>query len=194
MDLGTVIIVVICAFVGIAIASDIRQLLTVLRAVPLPQRNLSRATYGAFWLVFVIVLENSVRLSPLFEKAVFVIGALAVLYLVVGIRNSKGAAFDTMSAIWWGAGAAISGWLLFNVVAPLRIDPFWHAVLVAGCIAAGVACVLRVILMLRPVPGAKLPNPAKVPGMPIAGPASPAAVHAALGGRRRGFFHRIFRT
>jgi hypothetical protein len=48
------------------------------------------------------------------------------------------------------------------------------------CVAAIAACALRVVLMMWPVPGPKLPNPAKVPGMPIAGPASARAAHAAM--------------
>jgi hypothetical protein len=196
MDTGEIILAVFCVLVGLAFASEMRQRLMALRAVPLPQRNLSRATYGAFVLVFVIVLARSVRLYPPYDEAALVIGALAVLYLVVGICNSRGAAFDVMSAVWWTAGAAICGWLLLSDAIPLGAAPFWHAGLVAGCIAAGVACVLRVILMMRPVSGgAKLPPPSTVPGMPISGPASPAAVHAALGGRRRrGFLHWILRT
>jgi hypothetical protein len=51
--------------------------------------------------------------------------------------------------------------------------------------AAGLAAtLLRVTLMARPMPGTKLPHPSQVPGLPMAGPASPAAAHAALTGRR----------
>ena len=46
--------------------------------------------------------------------------------------------------------------------------------------AALVACALRLALIVRPLPGAKLPHPSKVSGMPMAGPASPGAAHAAL--------------
>jgi hypothetical protein len=65
------------------------------------------------------------------------------------------------------------------------------AVLIAA--AALVACALRVILIVRPLPGAKLPDPSKVAGMPMAGPASINAAHAALS--RRGSAARPkFRT
>jgi hypothetical protein len=49
-----------------------------------------------------------------------------------------------------------------------------------ACIGALVAAVLRVVLIVRPVPGAQLPHPSKIPGMPMAGPASLAAAHLAI--------------
>jgi hypothetical protein len=54
--------------------------------------------------------------------------------------------------------------------------------LVAG--AALVACVLRLVLIVRPLPGAKLPDPSKVPGMPMAGPALQKAAHAVITRRK----------
>jgi hypothetical protein len=42
-----------------------------------------------------------------------------------------------------------------------------------------VACIVRVALIVRPLPNARLPHPSKV-GMPMAGPASVRAAHAAL--------------
>ena len=50
--------------------------------------------------------------------------------------------------------------------------------LLAG--ALGVACILRVALIVWPPAGAKLPDPATVPGMPMAGPAMMKAAHAAI--------------
>ena len=47
-----------------------------------------------------------------------------------------------------------------------------------------VAGVLRVALIVWPPPGAKLPDPSTVPGMPMAGPASINAAHAALSRQR----------
>jgi hypothetical protein len=43
-----------------------------------------------------------------------------------------------------------------------------------------IACILRVALIVRPLPGAHLPHPSKVPDVPKAGPASIAAAHAAM--------------
>lgn len=50
--------------------------------------------------------------------------------------------------------------------------------------ALGIAAVLRLALIARPLAGTKLPHPSQVPGLPMAGPASMAAAHAALTGRR----------
>ena len=50
--------------------------------------------------------------------------------------------------------------------------------------SALIACVLRVGLIVRPVPGAKLPDPSTVPGMPMAGPALQKAAHAAINRRK----------
>jgi hypothetical protein len=191
--LGTIVALLLAA--PFAAAWDIRQMLIARRAIPIPQRNLSRATYGAFLLTFAVMLARYLRFDPPLDKAALVAGAIGAIYLAVGIRYSRGVAFDPMSAIWWGAGAAICGWLFLSGIDPLRLPPLVHALLAAGCIAGGAASVLRILLMLWPTPGAKLPNPAKIPGMPMSGPASPAAVHAALGGRRRrGFFHWLFKS
>jgi hypothetical protein len=53
-------------------------------------------------------------------------------------------------------------------------------------------CVVR-LLLVRPATGAKLLHPSKVPGMPMAGAASPAAAHAALS-RQRSASRPKFRT
>jgi hypothetical protein len=52
-----------------------------------------------------------------------------------------------------------------------------------GAPALAVLCVVRILLLLRPPPGVKLPHPSKI-GLPAGGLASPAAAHAALMGRR----------
>ena len=59
--------------------------------------------------------------------------------------------------------------------------------------AALVAGVVSVLLIVWPPPGAKLPPPSKVPGLPMAGPASPQAAHAALS-RQRTAARPKFRT
>ena len=48
--------------------------------------------------------------------------------------------------------------------------------LAGGLVAGGV----MIVLIVWPAPGAKLPDPAKVAGMPMAGPASQKAAHAAI--------------
>lgn len=52
--------------------------------------------------------------------------------------------------------------------------------------AAFAACALRVALIARPFPGTKLPDPAKVPGMPMAASASIGVAHAALSRKGNG--------
>jgi hypothetical protein len=60
-----------------------------------------------------------------------------------------------------------------------------HPVAVTLCVAAGAACVVGLVLRLRPLPGPNLPHPSKIQGLPMAGPASLRAAHAALGRRGR---------
>jgi hypothetical protein len=59
--------------------------------------------------------------------------------------------------------------------------------------AALVASGLRVALIVWPPAGAKLPDPSTVAGMPMAGPASQQAAHAALS-RQRSAARPKFRT
>jgi hypothetical protein len=54
---------------------------------------------------------------------------------------------------------------------------------VALAVLAG--CAVRVALIVWPPARVKLPHPSKVAGMPMAGPASQQAAHAALTGKRR---------
>ena len=53
----------------------------------------------------------------------------------------------------------------------------WLAIGAAALLAV---YLVRITLIVRPVTGAKLPDPAKVAGMPMAGPASQKAAHAAI--------------
>ena len=73
---------------------------------------------------------------------------------------------------------------------------FWaaaHPVITILCIAAGVACLVNLALRLLPGPSASLPHPSTVPGLPMAGPASQQAAHAALS-RRGGAARPKFKT
>ena len=53
----------------------------------------------------------------------------------------------------------------------MLVDLLWAVIAAVG---------LSVVLMLRRPVGGQLPDPSKVAGMPMAGPASPAAAHAAI--------------
>lgn len=150
------------------------------RAIPLPQRNLTRATGGAFALVFVVAASNKFQLDPRAHAVVGIVALAAAIYVWVGYRGSRGIAGDPMAVIWWSCGAAGSAALF--IYAP-RTGVTKQALVEAAAYGGMAACALRIWLLLRPVAGVKLPHPSTIPGMPMAGPASVHAAHAALGRR-----------
>jgi hypothetical protein len=79
--------------------------------VPLPQKNKTRATAGAFLLVGCAILAAH-GFPVIGWQATAIIAAFALLYLVVGIHGAQGASFDFMSAFWWGVLALGSAVLL----------------------------------------------------------------------------------
>lgn len=81
------------------------------RSATLQQRNVTRATAGAFVLVVCAVLAVN-RFPVIGWKVTAGIGALALLYLVVGIHGRQGSRFDAMSVFWWGVVALSAGFLL----------------------------------------------------------------------------------
>jgi hypothetical protein len=101
-----------------AIATDILRLRQRWNAVPLPQRNKTRATGGAFALVGCAVLAAH-GFPVVGPKLTAGIAAFALLYLVVGINGAHGATFDVMSVFWW-AVLALGGVALLVV----RINGF----------------------------------------------------------------------
>jgi hypothetical protein len=180
-------------FVGIGLAIILLEWMMGNLSAPLPQRSLSRATCSAFVLTFVTVALMTVRLDPLVTKAALALGGVALFLLVVGARNSGGTQVDTAVLVLWGAAAVCFAWLRFAMVHPAGLTAFYRALLAALYCAGCVACLVRVGLLLRPGPSATLPDPATVPGMPMAGPASVAAAQAAMS--RRGSAARPkFRT
>ena len=73
-----------------------------------------RATAGAAALVGCAAL--ALKGFPVVgAKATGIIAAIAVLYLVVGVKGSHGASYDVMSAVWYGAAAIGSVALLFFI-------------------------------------------------------------------------------
>jgi hypothetical protein len=162
------------------------------RAIPLPQRSLTRATFAAFVLTFLVVAANSVRLDERMTTAALVAGAGALLYLWAGVRNSRGTQLDVIELIVWGCGALGCAWLRLGLIYPPFLTPFLRDLLAALYCGGFVACTVRVGLMLRPTPSVSLPDPATVAGMPMAGPASIGAASAAMsrrGGATRPKFH-----
>jgi predicted Na+-dependent transporter len=93
-----------------ALLGDVIRLWWRWRAVPLPRKNMTRATAGAFVLVACAVFADH-GFPVVGSRLTAGIAAFALLYLVVGLRGAHGAAFDVMSAFWWAAlalgGAAL---------------------------------------------------------------------------------------
>jgi hypothetical protein len=87
------------------------------RAVPLQDRNRSRATFGAFGLVICAVLAVS-GFPVVGWKVTAGIAVFALLYLGVGLHGSQGSRFDVMSALWWAVlalgCAALLGFLFIG--------------------------------------------------------------------------------
>jgi hypothetical protein len=163
------------------------------RAIPLPQRSLSRATSAAFVLTFLVVAANSVPLDPRMTMPALIAGGVALLYLVVGARNARGMQLDVIELIVFACIGLFCAWLRLGLIYPPFLTPFLRALLAALYCAGFAASAVRVGLMLRPAPSANLPDPATVPGMPMAGPASLGAAAAAMS--RRGSAARPkFRT
>jgi hypothetical protein len=109
--------------------------------------------------------------------------------------------FDPAEFSVWVGGALVCAVLHFGEILPAALSEFlppgWprliRALLDHAFLAGMVACATRFLLMLRPAPSASLPDPATVPGMPMAGPASLGAASAAMS--RRGAAARPkFRT
>jgi len=76
------------------------------RAVPLPQKNMTRATGGAFALVACLV--HAAHGFPVVGwKLTAGIAAFAMLYLVAGTRGAQ-SSVDVMQAFWW-AVLALAG-------------------------------------------------------------------------------------
>jgi hypothetical protein len=98
----------VLAVVATAVSADLRAL----RAIPLPQRNRTRATAGAFVLVGCTVL--AVHGFPVVGvKVTAGLAAFALLYLVVGIHGAVQARrVDVMSCFWWGVLVLGCGLLL----------------------------------------------------------------------------------
>jgi hypothetical protein len=82
------------------------------RGVPLQQKNLTRATAGAFVLVGCAVLAvHGFPIAGPLATGGLALGAL--LYLIVGIHGARSpGAFDPMSAFWWAVLVMIAGALL----------------------------------------------------------------------------------
>jgi hypothetical protein len=91
--------------------SDLWRLRQRLKQTPLHERNRTRAMFGAAALVGCAVL--AVKGFPVVgAKATGIIAAIALLYLVVGVKGSHTASYDVISACWYAAAAVGSVVLL----------------------------------------------------------------------------------
>jgi hypothetical protein len=77
------------------------------RMVPLPQRNMTRATFGGFVVALSIgfAATGIPFRDPVAAWALAGVGGLGLLYLVAGVFGSQGARFDVISVFWWGVAA-----------------------------------------------------------------------------------------
>jgi hypothetical protein len=90
-----------------AVLLDVLALRRRWRGVPLQQKNMTRATAGAFVLVGCAVL--AIHGFPVVGwQITAALAVVALLYLVVGVHGSQGARFDLMSPFWWGVLALIA--------------------------------------------------------------------------------------
>lgn len=94
-----------------AVVTDALRLWRRWRAVPLQQRNMIRATAGAFVLVSCAVLAAH-GFPVVGSKLTAGLAAIALLYLVVGIHGAHGTRFDPMSVFWWAVLAVIAAAVL----------------------------------------------------------------------------------
>jgi hypothetical protein len=80
----------------------------------LQQKNVTRATAGAFVLVLCVFLAAT-GFPVIGWQVTAGVTALALLYLVVGVVGSQGSRFDAMTVFWWGVLAVIAGVLLLFI-------------------------------------------------------------------------------
>jgi hypothetical protein len=86
------------------------------RAVPLPQKNMTRATFGGFVVALSIgfAATGIPFRDPVVTSALAGVGGLGLLYLVAGATGSQGARVDVISVFWWGVGALGCGAALLH--------------------------------------------------------------------------------
>src|SRR5271163_841996 len=138
-----------------------------------PRLNLDRATWATFWL---LLGAGIVWKWP---------GLIAYPYAVpvlAGVLKAT-AEPDPMGRFWPLVFAAGSGFLIWKYGSFLREWAYLNVLLMATCAASGV----RLAVAMKRMPSSELPDPSKVAGMPMSGPASAQAAHASL---KRGNFQR----
>jgi hypothetical protein len=104
--MGIISIALLVLLLPFALLGDLFKLARRWRAVPLQQKNLTRATGGAFALVACAVLAAH-GFPVVGWKLTAGIAAFAALYLFAGTRRTH-STVDIMQAFWW-AVLALAG-------------------------------------------------------------------------------------
>jgi hypothetical protein len=114
------------------------------------------------------------------------VALLALVYLRAGLKGVSAGLVEPgkVQCFWpamWGAayGVLLAGQFY---VLPRAWGAWTHTAsgLAQGFLVASLAaCILRLLLLMRPAPTNKLPTPEEL-GLPMSGPASPGAAHASL--------------
>jgi hypothetical protein len=102
-------VIILCLIaLPFAVLLDVLALRRRWRGVPLQQKNMTRATAGAFVLVgcAVLAIHGFPVVGWQITAALAVVG---LLYVVVGVHGFQGARFDLMSPFWWGLLVLIAG-------------------------------------------------------------------------------------
>lgn len=154
-------------------------------ALPPYEKNLARGAGGAaiitlgLWFGLPILAQGSA--SPGVVIAWLVVMAFGVLWFRVGWRNSR-APRDPIKA-WWSGVELVFGGFLLSCAYPSD-SPGADWILAGIYLAIVVEGATGLVMTLRGLPPQGLPDPSRVPGMPMAGPASRREARRALHGRR----------
>ena len=144
-----------------------------------PKLHRDRATWATFWLLLgagIVWKWPGLIAYPYVMPVLAGAAGLALLYFVVGVVKAT-AEPDPMGRFWPFLFAVGSGFLVWKYYGGLLRDwPYLNVLLIATLAASGV----RLAVAMKRMPNKSLPHPSKVPLMPMAGPASMQAAHAAL--------------
>jgi hypothetical protein len=144
-----------------------------------PKLHRDRATWATFWLLLgagIVWKWPGLIAYPYAVPVLAGAAGLALLYFVVGVVKAT-AEPDPMGRFWPFLFAVGSGFLVWKYYGGLLRDwPYLNVLLIATVAASGV----RLAVAMKRMPNNSLPHPSKVQGMPMAGPSSMQAAHAAL--------------
>jgi hypothetical protein len=147
-------------------------------ALPPYEKNLARGAGGAAIITMALWFGVPALAygapAPGFIIGWFVVLAFGFLWLIVGWRNSR-APRDPIK-VWWAGVELVIGLLLLNWSA----GNWLFMGISVGIVVEGA---VGMLMVLRGLPPHRLPDPAQVAGMPMAGPASRREAARSLRGR-----------